>query len=352
MLLHDLFSNSINLDTSADVVHTPRPSKEVQPLIQSSERGVLHHTTPRRSLPTVPLTSPMTSLTRDITTPTRPKSRSYMSPTTSSMAKISRSVSMGDNLNLVDLEEPGSSDPRPDFTQSKPTTPVATLSSPNTTMAPFPGPYTPHAAVAPTVSAGSSESPFSKSLQAKVTSSARPLLHIDIPNPLPDKPSLSSLSPSSRSPRFVQKEKGFACRTPTTPSSLHEGCLVQPVKAVRLTPSETADRIDVSMVLISDQSKDLSQTELDSNAETEREGTIRDECFSTGQCSPGVLQDSGLMGYQSSVVQSSVLLRLGLPKHFFTKGLWPLSSSITSFISSSPPSSINHYHLKGEAWLY
>ncbi|XP_057199501.1 mitogen-activated protein kinase-binding protein 1 isoform X2 [Triplophysa rosa] len=286
-----------NISSEADVVQTPpRPSKEVQPLIQNSERGVLHHTTPRRSLPTVPLTSPMTPLTQDITTPTRPKSRSYMSPTTSSMAKMSRSVSMGDNLNAVELEEPGSSDPRPDFTrstsQSKPTTPVAIVSSPNTTAAPFPGPYTPHAAVAPMLSAGSSESPFSKSLQARLTGSARPLLHIDIPNPLPVKPSLSSLSPSSKSPRFVQKDKGFASRTPTTPSSLHEACLVQPVTAVRLTPSETTDRIDVSLVLISDPSKDLTEAELNSNAETEKEETTRDECSSTGQCSPGVLQDS------------------------------------------------------------
>uniref|UniRef100_A0A8C1GK07 Mitogen-activated protein kinase binding protein 1 n=1 Tax=Cyprinus carpio TaxID=7962 RepID=A0A8C1GK07_CYPCA len=118
---------------------------------------------PRRSLPTVPLISPTTALPKDITTPTKSKSRSYMSPTTSSMAKMSRSVSMGDNLNV---------------------------SSPNTSASPFP-----------------------------VTGSARPLLHIDIPNPLPDKPLLSSLSPCSKTPKPVQKEKESSSRTPTTPSS-------------------------------------------------------------------------------------------------------------------------------------
>ncbi|XP_067312026.1 mitogen-activated protein kinase-binding protein 1 isoform X6 [Pseudorasbora parva] len=96
-----------NISSDADIVQTSsRPSKEVHPQPQTSER-------PRRSLPTVPLTSPTTTLPRDITTPTKSKSRSYMSPTTSSMAKISRSVSMGDNLNVMELgEDTGSSDPR------------------------------------------------------------------------------------------------------------------------------------------------------------------------------------------------------------------------------------------------
>ncbi|XP_051723253.1 mitogen-activated protein kinase-binding protein 1 isoform X2 [Ctenopharyngodon idella] len=354
-----------NISSEADIVQTSsRPSKEVHPQPQTSER-------PRRSLPSVSLTSPTTTLPRDITTPTKSKSRSYMSPTTSSMAKISRSVSMGDNLNVVELgEDTGSSDPRrgsgSDYSnprsssQSKPTTPVTQVSSFNTSTSPFPGPFTPHAAVVPTLSAGSTGNSSSKGLQVKLTGSARPLLHIDIPNPLPDKPFLSSLSPSSKSPKLVQKEKESLSRTPTTPSSLPgavhlPNSIVQPVTAVCLSPSENPEQIELNMVLIPSQSKNLTEAELHSHTEPRKEDTPEAECSPISQCSPSLLQsssgaqDSGLLGHQSSLVPSSILLRLGLSKHLFTKGLWPLSSSsssITSFISSSPSPSINQYHLQ------
>ncbi|XP_067312024.1 mitogen-activated protein kinase-binding protein 1 isoform X4 [Pseudorasbora parva] len=347
--------------TTADIVQTSsRPSKEVHPQPQTSER-------PRRSLPTVPLTSPTTTLPRDITTPTKSKSRSYMSPTTSSMAKISRSVSMGDNLNVMELgEDTGSSDPRRSSgsdcsnprssSQSKPTTPVTHVSSFNTLASPFPGPCMPHAVVIPTLSAGSTGISSSKGLQVKLTGSARPLLHIDIPNPLPDKPSLSSLSPSSKSPKLVQKENESLSRTPTTPSSLTGAIhlptsIIQPVTAVCLSPSETPDQIELNMVLIPSQTENLMESELHSETEPKEEDTPEAECSPMRQCSPSLLQsssgaqDSGLLGHQSSLVPSSILLRLGLSKHF-TKGLWPLSSatsSITSFISSSPSPSINHH---------
>uniref|UniRef100_A0A8C2DXE5 Mitogen-activated protein kinase binding protein 1 n=1 Tax=Cyprinus carpio TaxID=7962 RepID=A0A8C2DXE5_CYPCA len=196
---------------------------------------------PRRSLPIVPLTSPTTTLPRDITTPTKSRSRSYMSPTTSSMAKMSRSVSMGDNLNVVELEDTGSSDfhrgsssnsSDPQSTsQSKPTSPVSQVSSPSTSASPFPGPY---AAVISTLSAGSTGNSSSRGLQVKLTGGARPLLHIDIPSPLPDKPLISSLSPCSKTPKLSQKEKEPSSRTPTTPSSNPEAVhlpnsIVQPV---------------------------------------------------------------------------------------------------------------------------
>ncbi|XP_067312021.1 mitogen-activated protein kinase-binding protein 1 isoform X1 [Pseudorasbora parva] len=350
-----------NISSDADIVQTSsRPSKEVHPQPQTSER-------PRRSLPTVPLTSPTTTLPRDITTPTKSKSRSYMSPTTSSMAKISRSVSMGDNLNVMELgEDTGSSDPRRSSgsdcsnprssSQSKPTTPVTHVSSFNTLASPFPGPCMPHAVVIPTLSAGSTGISSSKGLQVKLTGSARPLLHIDIPNPLPDKPSLSSLSPSSKSPKLVQKENESLSRTPTTPSSLTGAIhlptsIIQPVTAVCLSPSETPDQIELNMVLIPSQTENLMESELHSETEPKEEDTPEAECSPMRQCSPSLLQsssgaqDSGLLGHQSSLVPSSILLRLGLSKHF-TKGLWPLSSatsSITSFISSSPSPSINHH---------
>uniref|UniRef100_A0A673M9N1 Mitogen-activated protein kinase binding protein 1 n=1 Tax=Sinocyclocheilus rhinocerous TaxID=307959 RepID=A0A673M9N1_9TELE len=351
-----------------------RPFKEVHPQSQTPDHQQTQR--PRRSLPTVPLISPTTALPKDITTPTKSKSRSYMSPTTSSMAKMSRSVSMGDNLNVVELEDTGSSDLRrgsssdtsnPRSTsQSKPTTPVAQVSSPNTSASPFPGPSMPHAAVIPTLSAGSTGNSSSKGLQVKLTGSARPLLHIDIPNPLPDKPLLSSLSPCSKTPKPEQKEKESSSRTPTTPSSnpgaVHlPNSIVQPVTAVCLSPSETPDQIELSMVLVPSQTKNLTEDELHSHTELRKEDTSQTECPPMSRCSLSLLQsssgsqDSGWPGHQSSLVPSSVLLWLGLSKHFFTKGLWPLSSStsfITSFISSSPSSPINHYHLQGEACSY
>ncbi|XP_077095070.1 mitogen-activated protein kinase-binding protein 1 isoform X2 [Siphateles boraxobius] len=355
-----------NISSEADIIQTlsSRPSKEVQPQPQTSER-------PRRSLPTIPPTSPTTTLPRDITTPTKSKSRSYMSPTTSSMAKISRSVSMGDNLNVVELgEDTGSSDPRrssgsdcsnpQSSSQSKPTTPVTHMSSFNTSASPFPGPYTPHAAVIPTLSAGPTGNSSSKCFQVKLTGSARPLLHTDIPNPLPDKLSLSSISPSSKSTNLAQKEKDSLSRTPTTPPSLPgavhlPNSIVQPGTAVGLSPYETLDQIELSMALIPSQTTNLTEAELHSHTEPKEEDIPEAECSPMSQCSTNLLQsssgaqDSGLLGHQSSLIPSSILLRLGLSKHLFTKGLWPLSSStssITSFISSSPSPSINHYHLQ------
>uniref|UniRef100_A0A8C1GLD5 Mitogen-activated protein kinase binding protein 1 n=1 Tax=Cyprinus carpio TaxID=7962 RepID=A0A8C1GLD5_CYPCA len=205
------------------------PSKEVHPQPQTPDHPQMQR--PRRSLPIVPLTSPTTTLPRDITTPTKSRSRSYMSPTTSSMAKMSRSVSMGDNLNST--------------SQSKPT-----------------------------------------SLQVKLTGGARPLLHIDIPSPLPDKPLISSLSPCSKTPKVSQKEKEPSSRTPTTPSSNPEAVhlpnsIVQPVTAVCLNTSETPDQIELSMVLVPSQPKNLTEGELHSHTEPRKEDTSEAESPST-----------------------------------------------------------------------
>ncbi|XDV42859.1 hypothetical protein PO909_011451, partial [Leuciscus waleckii] len=301
-----------NISSEADIVQiSSRPSKEVHPQPQTSERQ-------RRSLPTVPLTSPTTTLPRDITTPTKSKSRSYMSPTTSSMAKISRSVSMGDNLNELG-EDTGSSDQRRSSgsdcsnprssSQSKPTTPVTHVSSFNTLASPFPGPYTPHAAVIPTLSAGPTGNSPSKGLQVKLTGSSRPLLHIDIPNPLPDKLSLSSLSPSSKSPNLVQKEKDSLSRTPTTlpslPGAVHlPNSIVQPVTAVGLSPSETPDQIELSMVLIPSQTTNLTEDELHSHTEPKEEDIPEAECSPMSQSSTSLLRSSS--GAQDSDTSLSV----------------------------------------------
>ncbi|XP_059374553.1 mitogen-activated protein kinase-binding protein 1-like isoform X3 [Carassius carassius] len=302
-----------NISSEADMVQTSsRPSKEVHPQPQTPNHSQMQR--PRRSLPTVPLTSPTSTVSRDITTPTKCRSHSYMSPTTSSMAKMSRSVSMGDNLNVLELEDTGSSDfhrgsssntsnPQ-SASQSKPTSPVAQVSSPNTSAFLFPGPY---AAVIPTLSAGSTGNSSSRGLQVKLTGSARPLLHIDIPNPLPDKPLLSSLSPCSKIPKLSQKVKEPSSRTPTTsnPGAVHLlNSIVQPVTAVCLNTSETPDQIELSMVLVPSQTKNLTEGELHSHTEPRKEDTSEAECPPMSQCSLSVLQSS--TGSQDSDTSLSV----------------------------------------------
>ncbi|TRZ00658.1 hypothetical protein DNTS_012998 [Danionella cerebrum] len=324
-----------NISSEADVVHSStRPSKEVNPQPQTSERQ-------RRSLPTVPLTSPVTSHQKTITTPTKSKSRSYMSPTTSSIAKVSRSISVGDNLNVVEDTCPSVSDSsNPQSSSlSKPTTPV-NLISPNFTASQ--GPCMPHAAVFPTLSAVSTGNSSPKVFQAKLTGSARPLLHIDIPNPLPDKPFLSSLSPSNSSPKVAKKEKKSLTRTPSSPPEAvhHPKSIVLPITTVCSNPSETPQQLELSIELVPAK----TQSDLHSDTEPKQEDPPKAECAPISLLPSS--SDSGLPGYLSSFTSSSILLRLGASKHIFGKGLWPLSPTITSFISTSPSPSINNYHLQ------
>ncbi|XP_040916419.1 mitogen-activated protein kinase-binding protein 1 isoform X2 [Toxotes jaculatrix] len=127
--------------------------------------------------------------------------RSYMSPTASSMAKMSRSVSVGDALNIPEpSEDPAVTSSSSSLVTScshvkeTPPPPVAVVPS-NAALAP-----PPHIAVVPIVAGTSTFSlsagnhgnqavPPTRGLQARVPGSSRPL---------PDKPSLASFSPSSK----------------------------------------------------------------------------------------------------------------------------------------------------------
>uniref|UniRef100_A0A674BC98 Mitogen-activated protein kinase binding protein 1 n=1 Tax=Salmo trutta TaxID=8032 RepID=A0A674BC98_SALTR len=153
--------------------------------------------TPRSTLPSMPpFCSPTSPQPQDNTstshsTATMPRSLksrcSYMSPTTSSMAKMSRSVSMGDDLNVTE-EESGSGSSSNTSNSNPPMTKSQT-------------------AVFPTLIASSNPNPTTKSLQAKLTCSTRPQLNLDISKSLPDKPSLAdNLSP--RSPVSLLPQQG------------------------------------------------------------------------------------------------------------------------------------------------
>ncbi|XP_067335664.1 mitogen-activated protein kinase-binding protein 1 isoform X1 [Channa argus] len=118
-------------------------------------------------------------------------SRSYMSPTASSMAKMSRSVSVGDGLNIPEPAEDASvtsaSSLVTSSSQIKETPlPIVAIVPSNTALA-----TSPYAAVMPVVASSLSNlaAPPPRSLQARVPGSNRPL---------PDKPSLASFSPSSK----------------------------------------------------------------------------------------------------------------------------------------------------------
>uniref|UniRef100_A0A1A8KUB3 Mitogen-activated protein kinase binding protein 1 n=1 Tax=Nothobranchius kuhntae TaxID=321403 RepID=A0A1A8KUB3_NOTKU len=132
--------------------------------------------------------------------------RSYMSPTASSMAKMSRSVSMGDGLHIPEpAEDPVPPSALGSCTQVKetPPPPVAVVHS-NVSQVP------PHVAVVPVVISSSSmgnRSAPPRSLQARVPSSSS--------RPLPDKPSLDSFSPSSKSSGLMSPTASVSSVTPS-----------------------------------------------------------------------------------------------------------------------------------------
>ncbi|XP_072555425.1 mitogen-activated protein kinase-binding protein 1 isoform X2 [Paramormyrops kingsleyae] len=215
-----------NLPTEADDLQpSSQRAKELFPdplLLQNDERDL--RTTPRHSVPSVP-TSPQP---RDAATPSPrvPKARSYMSPTTSSMAKMSRSVSLGDSLNLGELGEaplspPSSTEPSssnfakgssPD--KNKPAA-LSTAMSPTAAISPSVS-TAPRAHVMPALSSPGAHCP--KGLQSRFSYGPRPHLTLEIPKSLPDKPSVAVFSPTNKSPKASKDG-----HTPSTPAILFTG---------------------------------------------------------------------------------------------------------------------------------
>ncbi|KAG5857176.1 hypothetical protein ANANG_G00016330 [Anguilla anguilla] len=318
-----------NLPITADGPRTPsRPSREVHP--QPSERD--QRATPRRTLPAL-------------------RNRSYMSPTTSSMAKMSRSVSMGDSLNLGEPGDgrlsPGSSSesgsrwgsgcdtptptargPRGQEQSARPspaaTSAASTASSPGSTTAPGrprpppspsarPAPPPPRASwpswptAPPAPHPGHPQTPPRQALLRKVSQGPQTRLLPQVPGrpfprgrprPAPPRgapppPSMSSRAPRSRAPLRAREQEG----RPPEPS----GCSLRGGRGGGTSPPARPSPSPSPAHLLP---------------------------------GPGP-QDAGLLRLQSSFILSP--LRLCLPRHLFTAGLWPVS-----VFSSSPPPSINH----------
>ncbi|XP_048710289.1 mitogen-activated protein kinase-binding protein 1 isoform X3 [Caretta caretta] len=127
------------------------------------------------------------------------KSKSYMNPTTSFMAKVSRSISVGENLCLGDsvetLTEQRTSPQGPEKIQITPTAETEKNKPP--TKENVPG----KPALQQVVSCSSP-----KSFHSKLASSNRAHLILDIPKPLPDRPILASFSPTTKSKTPLEPE--------------------------------------------------------------------------------------------------------------------------------------------------
>ncbi|XP_069064869.1 mitogen-activated protein kinase-binding protein 1 isoform X2 [Pleurodeles waltl] len=171
----------IHEDDKAAVGESPAKARP-QPVTEKDQRN--HN---RRTLPNTYLKVDNTGTSSQ--TLKTPKSRSYMNPTTSSMAKMSRSISMGENLNLNDNPEASvcmdeksnqqvSENVSGDEDRSKLTGKENVLLKPS---------FQPVA--------NCSQKPF----QGKLSSANRAHLTLDIPKSLPDRPVFASFSPTCRS---------------------------------------------------------------------------------------------------------------------------------------------------------
>ncbi|XP_029688830.1 mitogen-activated protein kinase-binding protein 1 isoform X1 [Takifugu rubripes] len=178
----------------------PSSPRQPQSLASSLQRPApASPRSPLQELPQPTVRKPSSSAS---STPVVP--RSYMSPTTSSKAKMSRSVSVGEGIHLPEPTEDPSVAP---CSQVKDTLPAAIAVVPSSAAVATPPhaavathPHAavatpPHAAVAPVVvtlssplsSQGNQAVPPTRTLHTRVPGGSRPL---------PDKPSLSSFSPS------------------------------------------------------------------------------------------------------------------------------------------------------------
>ncbi|XP_030308479.1 mitogen-activated protein kinase-binding protein 1 isoform X1 [Calypte anna] len=158
------------------------------------------------------------------------KPKSYMNPTTSFRAKMSRSVSVGENLYLgystEMLIDGRTSPPVAEKTQSSSTTDAEKMKLPvkeNALVKP---------ALQPVVNCSSP-----KSFHSKLASSNRAHLILDIPKPLPDRPTLASFSPTTKSKTLLE---------PQSPQSPAGPCKKKPsIPEVRASKKETQNAVSL-----------------------------------------------------------------------------------------------------------
>ncbi|XP_078089612.1 mitogen-activated protein kinase-binding protein 1-like [Mustelus asterias] len=189
--VHDLIHEVDPTDAPSTIITSAKLQPQAVMVTEKDTRACQ-----RRTLPLVPskLDAPPSSLAKDSTQGKRQKS--YMNPTTSSMAKMSRSVSMGDSLNLSENSESltlGVSGPSLELSPLLITDTVNEILhkqemikqnlKDSASSKPLFQPL-----------AASTMSPINSS-QAKLALGTRANLFLDLPKPLPDRPSLTSFSP-------------------------------------------------------------------------------------------------------------------------------------------------------------
>ncbi|XP_037995322.1 mitogen-activated protein kinase-binding protein 1 isoform X4 [Motacilla alba alba] len=143
------------------------------------------------------------------------KPKSYMNPTTSFRAKMSRSISVGENLYLgcstEMLTDGRTSPPVTEKTQFSSTSDAEKIKLPVKENIPV------KPALQPVVNCSSP-----KSFHSKLASSNRAHLILDIPKPLPDRPTLASFSPTTKTktllePQSPQSPAGASKKKPSFP---------------------------------------------------------------------------------------------------------------------------------------
>ncbi|NWY66601.1 MABP1 protein, partial [Erithacus rubecula] len=143
------------------------------------------------------------------------KPKSYMNPTTSFRAKMSRSISVGENLYLgcstEMLTDGRTSPPLTEKTQISSTSDAEKIKLPVKENVPV------KPALQPVVNCSSP-----KSFHSKLASSNRAHLILDIPKPLPDRPTLASFSPTTKTktllePQSPQSPAGASKKKPSFP---------------------------------------------------------------------------------------------------------------------------------------
>ncbi|XP_031967142.1 mitogen-activated protein kinase-binding protein 1 isoform X1 [Corvus moneduloides] len=290
------------------------------------------------------------------------KPKSYMNPTTSFRAKMSRSVSVGENLYLgcstEMLTDGRTSPPVTEKTQFSSTPDAEKIKLPVKENVPV------KPALQPVVNCSSP-----KSFHSKLASSNRAHLILDIPKPLPDRPTLASFSPTTKTkallePQSPQSPAGASKKKPSFPevrASKREnqtaGSLVPgreiPTGVAKESPvdypvsrTDCQDEPGVTSLKLREVSEGQPLRSPESTLPRGREQITGIACVLDSQ--PGLCpldpirprsptsvaalaQVSGVHGYPSLIfpLLSPVFVnRLMIPSHFFTSSFWPVSSCL------------------------
>ncbi|XP_074723946.1 mitogen-activated protein kinase-binding protein 1 isoform X4 [Strix uralensis] len=299
------------------------------------------------------------------------KPKSYMNPTTSFRAKMSRSISVGENLYLgystEMLTDGRTSPPVAEKTQFSSTADAEKIKLPVKENVPV------KPALQPVVNCSSP-----KSFHSKLASSNRAHLILDIPKPLPDRPTLASFSPTTKTktllePQSPQSPAGACKKKPSFPevrASKREnqtaGSLVPgreiPTGLAKESPVESPvsrtgcqDEPGVTNPKPREWSEGRQLRSPEGTQPRSRERITGIACVldnPPGLCpldpirprSPTSItasaQVSGVHGYPSLIfpLLSPVFVnRLTIPSHFFTSSFWPVSSCLHLSCSISHP---------------